>query len=335
MRQVLPVVGAIIGAYFGGAQGAQWGWAIGSVIGNAVDPLVIKGPSIGDLTQQTSQEGVPRPIVYGLSQPISGNIVMCSQPKIVTKRQRQGKGGPVTETQSVYRSYAIGICEGPDVQLIRVWANGKLVYDARPGGNSSNNAKFIQNAVFHNGDYDQMPDSGMMAIFGSSNTPAMRGTAYLAFHDVDLTSQGGAVPQYVFQVMRCEGTLYTSRPYALEAENGVVPSTAVNLVRPEPQPFPENEVTVGASLLAIDVFGGSQSYSYSYEAATMGASLLDINVFGGRQDYTYSYEAATMGAALQSIELFGGEVDYSFGGDGSTENVTVSASLLEITLVTP
>ena len=78
MRQVLPVVGAAIGAYFGGAQGAQIGWAIGSIVGNAVDPQVIKGPSIGDLAAQTSQEGVPRAIVFGLSQPISGNIVMCS-----------------------------------------------------------------------------------------------------------------------------------------------------------------------------------------------------------------------------------------------------------------
>ncbi|HYG05332.1 MAG TPA: hypothetical protein VD865_02845 [Stenotrophomonas sp.] len=37
-RQILPVVGAVIGAYVtgGSPQGAQWGWVIGPAIGDAV-----------------------------------------------------------------------------------------------------------------------------------------------------------------------------------------------------------------------------------------------------------------------------------------------------------
>ena len=73
-RQVLPIVGAVIGAYFGGPQGAQIGYAIGSLVGNAVDPLVVDGPKIGDVAQQTSSEGVYRPIVFGTAQ-IAGNII--------------------------------------------------------------------------------------------------------------------------------------------------------------------------------------------------------------------------------------------------------------------
>ncbi len=89
-RQVLPIIGAAIGAYFGGSQGAQIGWAIGSMVGNAVDPLVVKGPQIGDIAQQTSQEGVPRPIVFALSPPMAGNIVACSDPVIKKKKEKSG-----------------------------------------------------------------------------------------------------------------------------------------------------------------------------------------------------------------------------------------------------
>lgn len=333
MRQVLPVVGAAIGAYFGGAQGAQWGWAIGSVVGNAVDPLVIKGPSIGDLTQQTSQEGVPRAIFFALSQPVSGNIVACSQPKIVTKRQRQGKGGPVTETQSVYRTYAIAAGEGPITTFIRVWSNGKLVYDARPGGDTSNNAKFTENAVFYLGTFDQMPDAHLEAIFGAGNVPAMRGTCYIAWHDIDLTNQGGAVPQYVFQVMRCEGTMYTSRPYALEIDN--VAQAAVNLtrVRLEDEPYITDETTVAAQLMDIQIFGGSQSYTYApVEEAAASADLVSIEIFGGSQSYNYAPpEEVAMSADLVSIEIFGDAVSYNIA-DRDNNNVSLAASLISITL---
>src|ERR1700754_1708897 len=113
------------------------------MVGNAVDPLVVKGPQIGDIAQQTSQEGVPRPIVFGLSPPMAGNIVACAAPVIKKKRERQGKGGgPVTESEQVFRTYAIAICEGPINAWVRVWRNGSLVYDTRPGHvNASMNAK--------------------------------------------------------------------------------------------------------------------------------------------------------------------------------------------------
>lgn len=333
MRQVLPVIGAAIGAYFGGAQGAQIGWAIGSYVGNAVDPLVIKGPSIGDLTQQTSQEGTPRPIFFALSQPVSGNIVMCSQPKIVKKKESSGKGGgPVTEVQTVFRSYAVAIGEGPNVQLIRCWSNGKLVYDVRPG-QVINNAPFLATGVFHNGDYDQMPDSHMQAVFGVANTPAMRGTCYVAFHDVDLTSFSGAVPQYIFQVMRCEGQYLTSRPYALELESDMAPNAVPTRIRLEPQPTLGSPMTAPATLVSVELFGGSETYSYDPpEDMTMDADLVSVELFGGAKSYNYTPpEKLTVGADIVSVELFGGAVTYAIG-NRDVNNMQVSADLVSITL---
>lgn len=198
-RQVLGVVGAVIGGAFGGAAGAQWGWAIGSMVGGALDPQIIKGPSIGDIAQQTSQEGVPIPIVFGMSPPIAGNIIASSAPRIVKSRKSQGKGGPKVETESVYRTYAIGLCEGPTSGFRRVWRNGILVYDASEGS-TLDNTPFLDKARFFLGDYDQDPSPDLEAIYGVGTTPAHRGLVYMVMADDDLTDLRGAIPQYVFQV---------------------------------------------------------------------------------------------------------------------------------------
>ena len=217
-RQVLGAIGAAVGAYFFGPQGAQWGWMIGSAIGGAIDPEVIKGPSVGDIAAQTSQEGIPRPIVFALSQPMSGNVIATSEPKIVKKEQSQGKGGPKVETESVYRTYAIGVCEGPIGRFVRVWRNGQLVYNADDPlmeGTAAvtvmgititlplHNNAFLEKARFFLGTYDQVASPDLETIFGVGITPAHRGTAYMVMFDEDLTDLRGAIPQWTFQVETC------------------------------------------------------------------------------------------------------------------------------------
>jgi hypothetical protein len=295
-RQVLPIVGAVVGAYFGGAAGAQLGWAIGSVIGNAVDPLVVKGPQIGDLAQQTSQEGVPRPIVFAVSPPMAGNIVACGQPVISTKRTSQGKGGgPVTESQTVHRTYCIAICEGPITAVLRVWKNGSLVYDARPGS-TMDNSKFLFQGGFHLGGFDQMPDSDLEGLFGVGNTPAMRGTAYMMKVNEDLTDMRGAVPQYTFQVMRCEGTYLTSRPYAVEAEDAFSADASVTgartLFSPSPMdPFDADSEMLGGLLRVI-----VKSYDIPHEDFQADANWTAGTLFVGSKSYDNPHEDFKAGA---------------------------------------
>ena len=218
-RQVLPVVGAVVGAYFGNPQ---LGWAIGSAIGNAVDPQVLPGPRIGEIAAQTSQEGGPRPIVFALSPPIAGNIIYSAEPRIVRRKKSQGKGGPKVETESVYRTYAVGVCEGPITGFVRVWRNGILVYDVsdNPLLSAAENNKFLETARFFLGSYSQTASPDVQAIVGS-NAPAHRGTAYLVMADEDLTDLRGMVPQFQFQVLRCEGYDLTSRPYPIEGIEGL------------------------------------------------------------------------------------------------------------------
>lgn len=64
------VVGNIIAPGIGGMIGGM----LGGLLGNAIDPMVVKGPKLGEAGLQTSAEGVYRPIVYGTG-PVKGNII--------------------------------------------------------------------------------------------------------------------------------------------------------------------------------------------------------------------------------------------------------------------
>lgn len=196
-RQILPIAGALVGAYFGNPQ---LGYAIGSIIGNAVDPQIIKGPSIGDGVTQTSREGVPRSIIYGTGN-VSGNLIDQSKVRKWKKRTRQGKGGPVNEEERMSKTFAIRVCEGPIAGVLRIWEDEKLVYDVRENSEIlADSSRYAENFRFYNGTEDQMPDPALELIHGAGNTPAYRGTAYIVFDDIDLTDRRGSVPNYRFEV---------------------------------------------------------------------------------------------------------------------------------------
>lgn len=247
VNQAFQVVGTIVGAYFGAPQ---LGFMIGSAIGNAVDPMVIKGPTIGDIATQTSQEGVPRPIVFGMSPPIAGNIIATGPARKVVKTKRQGKGGPKVKTEHLFRTYAIGICEGPIGRVVRVWRNSELVFDDKDDDELNyhdftnaetvkfifrrltNNTVFKEKVQFFEGTYDQEPPAELEQIFGVGETPAHRGTAYMLVVDDDLTDLRGAIPQFMFQVeMNIDGEsvvvftedgVWTKPPFLAEAEVTVI-----------------------------------------------------------------------------------------------------------------
>lgn len=198
-RQVLPIVGAVVGAYFGGPAGAQAGYAIGSVIGNAVDPLEIKGPKIGDNGVQTSAEGAYRPIVYGTG-PVVGNVICRGNRQIKKKKQKQSKGGPVTVTEHVYWTFAIRIGE-PVSALLRIWEDEKLVYDVRPGSLiPEESLEYANRFRFYDGSETQMPDPDLEVFLGMGNVPAHRGSSLAVFPNYDLTDRRESIPNFRFEV---------------------------------------------------------------------------------------------------------------------------------------
>ena len=191
---------------------------------NIFGTTTVQGRTFDDIKIQTSKAGVSRPIVFGTARLIVGNIIATTSPRIVkTKEEQDGKGGPSVEVENeeVFRTYAIRICEGPVTGITRVWRNNELVYERDSTNNTQieNNNAFLQKAEFFLGGYDQMPSAVMQAAFGMSNVHAYRGTCYMVVDDENLTATGGAIPQYAFEVERCEGTALTSWPYHIQSSD--------------------------------------------------------------------------------------------------------------------
>lgn len=194
-------VGAVVGFVASGFNpaGAQWGWAIGAVVGGSF--TTVRQPRIGELAEVRAGEGGPRARVYGTFRPIGGQVAWAGRPREIRRRQRQGKGGPRVETSTILRSYAIGICEGPITSVSRIWRNNDLVYDVRPGSPIvAESAKWLQGKSLLTGGWDQLPHPTIEAEVGAANAPAMRGTALLVVTDEDLTDLRGAIPAYQFEV---------------------------------------------------------------------------------------------------------------------------------------
>jgi len=184
------------------------------------DPIVNEP---GDVSRQTASEGGERNIIYGRVRPIGGNLINVQEPRrrwtpSLVEGTGKGTDEPTVQwTLRTYRTYAVGICEGPITGIIKVWRNDKLVYDASgTKWGKKNNPVFLRQYKFYLGDYLQQPSPELEAIWGVGLVPAYRGTAYMVAVNEDLTELGGAVPQFIFEVERSEGAYLTSRPYGLE-----------------------------------------------------------------------------------------------------------------------
>lgn len=205
-RQAITLAGAFIGTAVGFPQA---GFLIGSIVGGLVDPQVIKAPSIGDISQQTSSEGVPCPLYAGTAGG-AGNLVYASEPDIVDGGT-VGKGGPQQEEPDrAYVTFIIRIgaslFDGPGYRagitsLIKVWEDEKLVYDVSPTSVIlEESAEYAEGFTFYPGTETQLPDPDVEAIEGVGNVPAYRGRAIFVKKRHDVTDRRGSLPSYRFEV---------------------------------------------------------------------------------------------------------------------------------------
>lgn len=249
------VVGAVVGSFIPGV-GTYWGSVVGGIIGGAIDPEQIRGPSIGDAQRQTSQAGVPRPVVYGHPAPFNGNIIDGEKQARKIEHTEGGKGGPEVTTERFLLTSAIRICEGPIAGVLRIWRNDQLVFDRTAdggfpewtGGDSLARLAYIaalraktnafnDRIAIYFGTEDQLPDPTLEAIHGVGNTPYYKGTAYIVVKDDDVTDMRGAAAQWKFEVLSeaTEGDAPEVTPDRLPvpatgASGGVAPGGQLNIV---------------------------------------------------------------------------------------------------------
>ncbi|MGR3656029.1 MAG: baseplate multidomain protein megatron, partial [Paracoccus sp. (in: a-proteobacteria)] len=204
---ILASVGATIGGGFGGAilgfSGAAIGGMIGSTIGAAVDSWIvsslapaqrIEGARLDNLRITASTEGAVIPRVFGRMR-LGGNIVWATDFREETRTSRQGGGkggGPKVETTEYlyYASFAVALAEGEITGIGRIWADGK------PLDTSGITWRWYP------GSETQEPDPFIAATTGPDATPAYRGTAYVVFEELALSTFGNRLPQLSFEVFR-------------------------------------------------------------------------------------------------------------------------------------
>ena len=147
MAQSLPLVGGIVGAYFGSMVGMpQLGYMLGSAAGSLVESAffspTVPSNALTDLQVQTSSWGAGLPQVIG-TQRLAGNIIWSTDKIMVGGQQGKagGKGGGGGKSgggagkkggqQQAYYvvDIALALCEGPVGGIKRIWAGGDLIFD--------------------------------------------------------------------------------------------------------------------------------------------------------------------------------------------------------------
>ena len=153
-----------------------------------------EGPRLHDQSVSSSAYGQTIPIGAGTVR-LAGNLIWAGE-LIETPNEQtsggKGLGGP-KHTQTTYtysRSFAMSLSEGVAEDVIRIWANNKIIYDKNADGDIEN-GKF--KFRFYSGSEDQLVDSIIEADKGA-DTPAHRGLCYIVFDDMQLLEYGNRIP---------------------------------------------------------------------------------------------------------------------------------------------
>jgi hypothetical protein len=199
-------IGAVIGHFT--PMGAYWGWTIGVAIGTILFPPKIPdqvGPRLGEKTFQVSTYGAPIPIIYGTMR-LTGNVIWGAEIIEKTHVEELGKSGAsaTSVSYSYYGSFAVGVCAG-EAKLLRMWANGKLIYDIT--SISLETVKSNLDFTWYEGTETQLPDPVIESFEGVGAVPGHRGLAYIVFDEIPLADYGNGIPRLSFEVAREDAAL--------------------------------------------------------------------------------------------------------------------------------
>lgn len=188
----LGAAGALVGSFFG-PLGTSIGWAIGSAAGSMLFAKGQDGPRLTDLKLQNSSYGQMIPLTYGTVR-ITGNVVWQTDLK-EHQQKSGGKGGPTVTLYTYSASFAVAICEGPILGVLRIWADSRLVYDP-----AAITALADFPFTLYTGTETQLADPTIESVEGAGNVNGMRGVAYVVFTDKFLTDFGNRIPSLSFEV---------------------------------------------------------------------------------------------------------------------------------------
>lgn len=203
----LGIVGAGIGSVTG--VGAGTGWSLGTSLGQVLfsESPETTGSRLADLKVTGASYGRPIPHVYGTLR-LGGTIIWTSgwrMTQIPATGGGKGGGSARAAGTSYSSSFAVAIAAGEIASLIKIWADGTILYDAEAAG------AVIAPEVrfrFYPGSENQLPDSVMTAALGVDAVPAYRGLCYLVFDDLPLQAFGNRLPNIEVLVTTQPASIY-------------------------------------------------------------------------------------------------------------------------------
>ncbi len=150
-----------------------------------------------EMQMQNSEYGVAIPKIYG-GMRVAGNIIWSTD--IATPGGVGWGSDEGNQTVPTWVSLAIGLCEGPMDRILRIWADGEVIYN-RKTGNATATQMDNLDITFYSGNESQIADPLMESVEGAGNVPAYRGLCYVVFQDFPLRDYGNRIPNFEFEVV--------------------------------------------------------------------------------------------------------------------------------------
>lgn len=147
------------------------------------------GPRLVETRVAFSLYGTPIPLSFG-TRPIEGNILWSKELTEVPVVENQTTRYTYYGTFAVSFGYA-GNADATKRQLLRVWADGRLILDNRANGRAVARSFRYR---WYDGSETQEPDPTILADKGSDNTPAFRGQMYMVITDLPLWAFDNKIP---------------------------------------------------------------------------------------------------------------------------------------------
>lgn len=188
---------AAIGFMVAGPAGAMYGWAIGSMVGSLLfppDKPTMQGPQLSDLKAQKSEYGAAIPRCYGAVR-LAGNVIWSSD--LIERRVKEKIGDSKVYNYYYSTKCAVMLCHGQIDAVRKIWANGKVIYDASTGERAAGLSFRI-----YTGTETQTADPTIAADVGVENCPGYRGVAYVVFQNLELQDFGNTLPRLEFLVYK-------------------------------------------------------------------------------------------------------------------------------------
>lgn len=215
--ETAQVVGMAAGFIITG--GSPWGAMLGATIAGAMfppPPIKTEGARLSDLRVQSAEVGKPIAMAWGTPR-IAGVLIASDKLREVRTEEEQGAkgGGPsqVSVKYNYFGTFAVALCKGPIVGVRRIWADGKVYYDASKVRNSSSTLpnwigglkeKQLTLGPYitvYPGNEEQLPDPALEGVYGAGNVPAHRGMAYVVFDNLPLAEFGNRIPNFEFEIV--------------------------------------------------------------------------------------------------------------------------------------